>query len=90
MQSDTHTALVIGAGGGIGGALLQQWLLDPFIDKVIAVSRQPPPAMHANAGIEWIQTDYSEDAIAGICTKLKQDGAAYNPGMHLQRDAAQR
>ncbi|MGB5395606.1 MAG: KR domain-containing protein, partial [Gammaproteobacteria bacterium] len=72
---ETHTALVIGAGGGIGRALLQQWLLYPGIDKVIAVSRQAPPTKHTNTGIEWIQTDYSEDAIAGICTQLKQDGA---------------
>jgi NAD(P)-dependent dehydrogenase (short-subunit alcohol dehydrogenase family) len=74
IENDTHTALVIGAGGGIGRALLQQWLLDPFIDKVIAVSRQAAPTKHANNGIEWIQTDYSDDAIDGICTKLKQDG----------------
>ena len=72
---DTHTALVIGAGGGIGHALLQQWQLDPGIDKLIAVSRQARPASLANTGIKWIQTDYSDSSIAGICTQLKQDGA---------------
>lgn len=37
-----YTALVVGASGGIGAAIIKQLLSTPHVGHIIAVSRQPP------------------------------------------------
>ncbi len=73
-RSEYRTVIIIGAGGGLGSALVDQWQLNEQIDKVIAVSRQPRPAeLEAVASdTEWIQTDYSDTSIEDVCQQLAQ------------------
>ena len=66
-----NTALVIGAGGGLGRALCDQWLQDDNIDTVIAISRQPEQESDSPPGIQWIQSDYSELSIDEVCKRIK-------------------
>jgi len=64
-RAETSSAIVIGAGGGLGSALCQQWQHDPAIDQVIAVSRQADKLkqLSAQAKIQILQCDYSEESI---------------------------
>lgn len=58
-------ALVVGAAGGIGSAVLHQYLESGTFSRVIAVSRAPRPddlARYAQR-LWWIRSDYSEEAI---------------------------
>jgi len=60
------TALVVGASGGIGAAVLQQFLDLEQFTSVIAVSRaerRDSLARYAD-GLWWIRCDYSEESIA--------------------------
>lgn len=70
--AELRIAIVIGAGGGLGGALVRHWLQDELIDSVIGVSRQPPPANDEIPAThsEWIQTDYSDASIDEACQRL--------------------
>ena len=64
------TAIVIGAGGGLGSALCKQWQQDDGIDRVIAISRESANK-NTSPGIRYIPCDYSEPAIAETCNQLK-------------------
>jgi NAD(P)-dependent dehydrogenase (short-subunit alcohol dehydrogenase family) len=74
LDSESATALVIGAGGGLGHALLTEWQAEADIDTVIAVSRQPPvtSSQAPHPVIKWIQSDYSEASISRVCQQLAQ------------------
>lgn len=67
------TALVIGAGGGLGGALCRQWQQNNKVDSVIAVSSRATDhdVKKASSNIEYIKCDYSEAAIAEACERIK-------------------
>jgi NAD(P)-dependent dehydrogenase (short-subunit alcohol dehydrogenase family) len=65
-----NTAIVIGAGGGLGGALCRQWMQDENIDAVIAVSRHQQ-GKDIPSGVRWIQSDYSEASISKACDQIK-------------------
>jgi len=75
------SAIVIGAGGGLGSALCEQWQQDSHIDNVIAVSRRVEKTeqqaadanIHANAhaNIQWLQCDYSEASINEAAESIK-------------------
>jgi NAD(P)-dependent dehydrogenase (short-subunit alcohol dehydrogenase family) len=69
LAGKTRSALVIGAGGGLGHALLTEWQKDADIDTVIGVSRQQQPSQ---PGVQWFQSDYSETSIHEICQQLAQ------------------
>ena len=69
-------ALVTGASGGLGSSLVVEFLNDPAIDKVVAVSRSE------NAGVEypanglgdkliWVKSDYSEAALDEVLSMLE-------------------
>lgn len=62
MTESVAGALVVGASGGIGGAVLARLLDDPAYSQVVAVSRSPAPDDVA-AGCRWLQCDGSEAAI---------------------------
>lgn len=62
-------ALVVGASGGIGGALAALLAADPGVNQVIATGRGPPP--HTGGKTTWRTLDLTEEtsivsALAGI------------------------
>ena len=59
---DGYTALVIGAGGALGGALVEQLRADPRCGRVQAVGRHTEPALDVS----------SEDSIAAAAQALAQ------------------
>lgn len=63
-------ALVIGAGGGIGGAMVERWLGDARFARVWAVSRGR--AAHADAGgrLRAMASDHSEADIAARVAEI--------------------
>jgi NAD(P)-dependent dehydrogenase (short-subunit alcohol dehydrogenase family) len=69
-MENASTAVVIGAGGGIGSALCKQWMQDDTIGNVVAISRQPA-SNHSMTCLHKIQCDYSESSIADTCQQLK-------------------
>ena len=71
-----RAALVVGASGGIGAAVLDRYLQDPEYARVYAVSRAPQPAelAHADSRLEWFTSDYSEASVAGIAGQIAQGG----------------
>ena len=66
------TAIVIGAGGGLGSALCRQWQQDDDIETVIAVSRHAE--YNKLPGVQAITCDYSEASIARASEKIKSLG----------------
>lgn len=64
------TALVLGAGGGLGKAMVQQFLADPSISRVVAVSRNGCPADVADARLDWLVSDYSEQSMTSVVAQL--------------------
>ena len=73
MNNTKSTAIIIGASGGLGSALCQQWQQDSETDYVIAVSRKPAEELTDNhlPGIHFIQCDYSESSIVSACEEIK-------------------
>ncbi|MEA2120554.1 SDR family NAD(P)-dependent oxidoreductase [Halovibrio sp. HP20-50] len=57
---ENFTAVVIGASGGIGNAIVQRLLADPRVDHVVAVSRSPFHLQHSN--LEIVNTDVTTEA----------------------------
>jgi NAD(P)-dependent dehydrogenase (short-subunit alcohol dehydrogenase family) len=70
----TATAVIIGAGGGIGSALFNRWQTDPQIKNVIGVSRHPVPndSHVSKKNSDWLVCDYSENAIETCCENIRQ------------------
>ena len=58
-------ALVVGASGGIGRAVLEHYLADPGFAQVIAVSRSQQPAelLRHGARLRWLGCDYTKASI---------------------------
>lgn len=74
-QNRGGQALVIGAGGGIGGAMVERWAADSEVDRVWAVSRSSGRfAGHGEKVVE-LQADHSEDGIAATLATILADGA---------------
>ena len=67
-MSDRGDALVAGASGGIGSALVAAFLADPRIERVFAVSRSqaPPVALASHPGLVWMCCDYSEASMQQV------------------------
>ncbi len=59
-----RTALVVGATGGIGAALVEHWSADPGIDSVVAVGREGTAAIDVPANVRQLTTDHTEAGIA--------------------------
>ena len=66
-------ALVLGAGGGLAQAIISELMADAGIDTVIAVSRNAAPEHFATgpATPVWIETEYSEPAMAAVVEQLQ-------------------
>ena len=72
-----EAVVVIGAGGGIGQALVAHWLA-AGANPVIAVSRQQAPAGFDDPRLHWLPCDYSDQQmshcvshIAGVALGLR-------------------
>ena len=74
-QEQPRNALVLGAGGGLGQAIVARLLTDSSIDKIIAVSRNGRTEdlsghWNSSSRLVWIQSDYTEPAMADVVTQL--------------------
>ena len=61
-------ALIIGAGGGLGLALVKK-LLEQQFGRITAISRSGGPLQDER--LEWRKSDYSDESIGGICDTLR-------------------
>ena len=77
MMADTaRCAVVLGASGGLGAALVVEFLADPAITLVIAVSRKGQPlSLSVSADVTnklvWIQTEYDEQSMTTVVDQLE-------------------
>jgi NAD(P)-dependent dehydrogenase (short-subunit alcohol dehydrogenase family) len=72
-HSQVKTAIVVGASGGIAQALITKLLQADADRHVIAISRSPEDkqaATASNPGLHWLQSDNSEESMAGIARDL--------------------
>jgi NAD(P)-dependent dehydrogenase (short-subunit alcohol dehydrogenase family) len=77
-DKNSARVLVIGASGGIAGALIQKTLTSNAGNSVLAVSRTIGNSAidSRKGGVQWKQSDYSESSIATICSQLAEDRAS--------------
>ena len=68
LKDTSNNALILGASGAMGQALLNQFLQDSQIDKVFAVSRSATQL--SDSRLEWLQTEYDETHMADIVDNL--------------------
>jgi len=76
-------ALVTGASGGLGSALVAEFLNDPAIDKVVAVSRSEKarveyPANGIGNKLIWVKSDYSEAALNKVLSMLEPHAGKFS------------
>ncbi|MGY3872263.1 SDR family NAD(P)-dependent oxidoreductase [Aeromonas dhakensis] len=64
-----ESVVVIGAGGGLGSALVAHWLAADTA-PVIAVSRQPQPAGFNSSRLHWLRCDYSDEQLAEAVVRI--------------------
>jgi len=69
-------ALVTGASGGLGSSLVAEFLNDPAIDKVVAVSRSEKarveyPTNGIGDKLIWVKSDYSEAGLDEVLSMLE-------------------
>ncbi|MBW3833478.1 SDR family NAD(P)-dependent oxidoreductase [Aeromonas hydrophila] len=64
-----ESVVVIGAGGGLGSALVEHWLAAGTA-PVIAVSRQPQPAGLNSSKLHWLCCDYSDEQLAEVVARI--------------------
>lgn len=67
-SSTSRSALVLGAGGAMGRALMEKFTHDPQIDQVFAVSRKPISTVSGK--VTGITTEYTETAMVRVVEQL--------------------
>jgi NAD(P)-dependent dehydrogenase (short-subunit alcohol dehydrogenase family) len=82
MNSAGRCALVLGASGGLGSAIVSEFLNDPEIDKVFAVSSKKNP-VGSNEGqnqskLVWLQAEYSEPQMADTVSQLMPHAGTFS------------
>ena len=70
------TAIVVGASGAIGEAMVSQFMEDPRYKSVLAVSREA--RVSAPGRLIWVQTYHSDASIAAIAEQM----ASLAPDVH--------
>lgn len=65
----THSVLIIGAGGGIGQALVAHWLATGA-NPVIAISRKAAPAELTHPHLHWLNCDYSDPQLTDCVARI--------------------
>ena len=70
--------LVIGAGSAIAAAIIEQYLTAG--DSVVAISRSMQSDVMATADgrLEWLRSDYSEESIHRICSRLRESALVFD------------
>lgn len=68
MLENTTNAMVLGASGAMGQALVNNFLNDRRIDRVIAVSQTDAKLQHPQ--LQWISTKYEENAMLSLVESL--------------------
>ena len=77
MPADPEVAVVVGASGGIGRALLTAFETDPRFSRVVALSRQRPDGWVDGEGRTWRATDILDEAsLAAAAAHIRGEGAA--------------
>ena len=70
MRGQEHAALIVGAGGGIGSALLRQWQREGRYERLIAASRRPDAA----AGVPMVPVDVEDaESIEGFGARVEAE-----------------
>ena len=70
MLENTTNALVIGASGAMGQALVENFLEDSRINRVIAISRSASEMQHPK--LQWICTEYEENTMFSVVDNLQE------------------
>lgn len=70
MLTNSSNALVLGASGAIGQALIQNFLNDNQIGRVIAVSRSVATFHHPK--LHWVSTQYDEPSMQAVVDGLSE------------------
>ncbi len=70
MLTNSSNALVLGASGAIGQALIQNFLNDNQIGRVIAVSRSAATFHHPK--LHWVSTQYDEPSMQAVVDGLSE------------------
>ena len=76
----SNCALVLGAGGGLGSAIVAEFLSDPAITRVFAVSSQGRPAElsvpdASELRLVWVKTEYNELSMSGVVDQLQEQAS---------------
>ena len=76
-------ALITGASGGLGSSLVAEFLNDPAIDKVVAVSRSGKarveyPANGIGNKLIWVKSEYSEAALNEVLSILEPHAGKFS------------
>jgi NAD(P)-dependent dehydrogenase (short-subunit alcohol dehydrogenase family) len=71
--ASNQSALVVGAGGGIGSAVVARLLEDARLARVYAVSRSSTQAVPADDRLCWLPCDGSDEQIAAVVSRLDRD-----------------
>lgn len=79
---EANYALVLGAAGGLGAALVTHFLNDPAITRVFAVSSQEQPSsflvpVSEAPNLVWITTKYDEPSMTEVTEQLKPFAGAF-------------
>ncbi|HMO42869.1 MAG TPA: SDR family NAD(P)-dependent oxidoreductase [Phenylobacterium sp.] len=68
-----NKAVVLGAGGGLGGALVRRLAADGGQTEVVALSRRRPPDLPA--GVSWLYADLDDEtSLAAAAQASARDG----------------
>lgn len=82
MSDVASSALILGASGGLGSAMVAEFLNDPAIGQVVAISSKQYPAgleEYRTAGkLVWLTSQYNERAMADVVDQLASYAGAFS------------
>ena len=81
MKTDNHkmnakTVLIVGATGGIGGALLEQLINSNQFDKIFATYHNRQPTLHDD-NVIWLQVDVTLEASIKKMVKVIRENSSH-------------